>query len=365
MRLFFSAGEASGDLHAAGVIEAVKQMAPDTDVWFLGGDKMAAAAGRKPAIHYREMAYMGFTEVVKHLPEITRNLKIAKKLIERLRPDAVVLVDYPGFNMKLAAAAHEMSIPVYYFIAPKVWAWKEWRVKALRRDVKRIISILPFEPRWFFQRGVRATYAGNPSVEEVDRQLSGAPRPVPGPDILALVPGSRLAEIRSNLPVMAEVASRHPELTPYIAAAPGIPAEVYAQITSIPLSPLPTLQLMAQARAALVTSGTASLECALAGTPQVVCYRSNGMRIAHAIMSKVLKVGHVALPNLIVGSGIVPEMLVHHCNADEVDAQLKPVLADTPARKAQLKGYALMRRVLATAEPSSRKAARIILGMED
>lgn len=359
MRIFFSAGEASGDLHAAGVIRNIKRLKPDTDVWFLGGDNMTQAAGRKPLIHYRDMAYMGFTEVAKHLPEISRNLKITKKVIAKLRPDAVVLVDYPGFNMKIAKAAKELGIPVYYYISPKVWAWKEYRVKAMKRDVDAILSILPFEPRWFAKRGVKATYVGNPSVEEVENEVKTR---MEDTDILALVPGSRIAEIRSNLPVMAEVAKRHPELKPMIASAPNIDTKIYRGITDIPLADCKTLQLMADARAALVTSGTASLECALVGTPQVVCYRSNGMKLTYSLMSNFIHLPAVSLPNLVAGN-FIPEMLIHHCNPEEVDAALTPLLTGTPQRAAQLKGYAKMKSLLATKDSPADTAAKCILGV--
>ncbi|MEZ3557930.1 MAG: lipid-A-disaccharide synthase, partial [Duncaniella sp.] len=296
MKYFFSAGEASGDVHAAQVIRELRRLDGSAEIAFLGGDEMAAAAGRDPLIHYRRMAYMGFIDVARHLPEVLGNLAEAKRAIAAMRPDALVLVDYPGFNLKLAEYAHGLGIPVHYYIAPKLWAWKEYRIKKLRRYVDRLYSILPFEPQWFGERGVRAEYVGNPSVEEVEQALAAMPpaeefmkthgldtRPV-----LALVPGSRMGEIKSNLPVMDAVARRHPEMQAVVAGAPSIDVEVYRGFTDYPVIHATTLRLMSYARAALVTSGTASLESALAGAPQVVCYRAVGWKWAHDLFMHIL-----------------------------------------------------------------------------
>lgn len=392
MKYFFSAGEASGDIHAAQVIRSLREHDPEAEITFLGGDEMAAATGHAPLIHYRRMAYMGFIDVARHLPQVLGNLATAKKAIAAMCPDAVVLVDYPGFNLKLAEYAHSLGIPVHYYIAPKLWAWKEYRIKKLRKYVDRIYSILPFEPEWFGERGVKVEYVGNPSVEEVDAALKGLPsreefNRIYGLDrrpILALVPGSRIGEIKANLPVMDAVARRHPEMQAVVAGAPSISPEVYRQYTSLPVVHATTLQLMSYARAALVTSGTASLESALAGAPQVVCYRAVGWKWAHDLFMHILKIPYCSLPNLITGridrqardevnreavkSGvrgwIIPEMLVHNCTPDTVDAQLAPLLGDTPQREAQLEGYRQVRQRLATTRSAAATVARRIAGKE-
>ena len=389
MRYFFVAGEASGDVHAAGVIRHLRELDPEAEFQFLGGDEMAAAAGKEPLIHYNRMAYMGFVAVALHLREVLGNLKKAKQAIADFKPDALVLIDYPGFNLKLATYAKGLGIPVHYYIAPKLWAWKEYRIKKMRTDVDHIYSILPFEEEWFGERDCHVDYVGNPSVEEVNRALQSQPsaeefRRIHGLDsreILAIVPGSRRGEISQNLPVMAEVAKRHPEFQPVIAGAPSIPREFYEQFTEIKVIDAATLQLMAQAKGALVTSGTASLECALAGTPQVVCYRTMGKKIVHKVFERILKIPYVSLPNLIacptdrgerdrvnrevdatgVRMGIVPEMLAHHCNPDEVDRQLTPLLSDTPERKAQLEGYERVRERLHTTDSAARSVAERIV----
>jgi len=390
MRYFFSAGEASGDLHAAQVIRELRDMQPDAEVMFLGGGEMAAAAGCEPLIHYRRMAYMGFIDVARHLPEVLGNISTAKKAIAESRPDAVVLIDYPGFNLKIAEYAHSLGIPVHYYIAPKLWAWKEYRMKKLRRWVDRLYSILPFEPEWFGERGVRAEYVGNPSVEEVKRAIDSMPsrqefERLHGLDsrpILAIVPGSRMGEIKANLPVMDAVARMHPELQAVVAGAPAIDADVYRQFTGFPVVEATTLQLMSHARAALVTSGTASLESALTGAPQVVCYRAVGWKWAHDLFMHILKIPYCSLPNLITGridrqardevnreavktgvrGWIIPEMLVHNCTPEAVDAQLSPLLQDTPERAAQLRGYDEVKQRLFTSASAARTVAECITG---
>lgn len=388
MKYFFSAGEASGDVHAAAVIRELRKIEPEAEIIFLGGDEMAAAAGHDPLIHYRDMAYMGFIDVARHLPQVLGNLKKAKDMIDTWRPDTLVLVDYPSFNLRLAEYAKARGSRVHYYIAPKLWAWKEYRIKKLRRYVDRIHSILPFEEQWFGLRGVKVEYAGNPSVEEVRHALENLETPEAfrskhGLDerpILAIVPGSRVGEIKANLPVMAAVATRHPELQAVIAGAPSIDHGLYASICDIPVIESSTLQLMAAARAALVTSGTASLESALAGAPQVVCYRSIASKAAHNVFQRILKIPYVSLPNLIGGDldadtrrlvnaevartgvrgCIVPEMLMHHCNPAEVDAQLTPLLADTPERAAQLDGYRRIRQRLYTDTSTAETVAHRI-----
>lgn len=369
MRVFLSAGEPSGDVHAAQVIAELRHLQPDTEIAFLGGDCMTQAAQTVPLIHIRRMAYMGFSEVIRHLGDIRSNAAAARQFLRRWKPDAVVLVDYPGFNLPLAGYAHSLGIPTLYYILPKVWAWKSWRVRALRRDCSRLYSILPFEPEWFAERGADVRYVGNPSVREMDAALSRMPdrkaflsshglsdsRP-----ILALVPGSRLGEIRNNLPVMDAVARRHPELQAVIAAAPSVAQEVYRQFSSLPIVAGATLTLMAYSHAALVTSGTATLECAMAGTPQVVCYRANGSRLSFEIMRRVLSVDFVSLPNLIAGRSVIPEMLLHRCTPALVDNALTPLLTDSPARQSQLDGYREIRSRLGSEDPAVTVARSIL-----
>lgn len=382
LKIFISAGEASGDIHGAGLIEQLLLQAPGIEITFLGGDLMAAASHSAPLIHYRDMAYMGFAEVIRHLPDIGRNLKKAKENIARERPDAIILIDYPSFNLKLAKLAKRLGIPLFWYISPKVWAWKEHRIKAMRRYCTLILSILPFEVEYFRDKDLPVEYVGNPSVAEVERKRAAIPSRAefnllhgldPNPPLLAIVPGSRKGEIRANLPIMVETALNFPSLQPVIAGAPGIDPEFYRTLDIPKLRHIPiifdaTFPLMAHAQAALVTSGTATLECALLGTPQIVCYRSSGSRLFYHIMSRVLKCPFVSLPNLIANglnaprftNEVVPELLLHHCNPQELTSALRNILPGAPGREKMLVGYSRIRSLLTDSAAPARAASLIL-----
>lgn len=372
MHYFIIAGEASGDLHASQLIKALRASDSEARFTFLGGDMMASAAGNRPIIHYRDMAYMGFSEVLRHLPEVLGNLRTAKHELLKSKPDAFIAVDYPSFNLKVARTAAKAGVPVFYYISPKLWAWKSWRVKEIRRTVRRVLAIFPFEPQWYADHGFRADYVGNPSVAEIGAAMKAAPsredflrkhglrdRP-----IIALLPGSRRSELRNNLPVMESAARRFAQYRAVVAGAPGIDNEFYASLTGLPVVRDATIALLAHSRAALVTSGTATLETALAGVPQVVCYRSNGSKLSYNVMKRVLKISHVSLPNIIASRGIVPEMLLHECTPELVAGQLAPLLRDSDERRAQLDGYEEMRAILGSNDAVSTAAELIISTLE-
>ncbi len=350
MKYFLIAGEASGDLHAAHLIESIKQLDVDAQFRFLGGDLMAAQAGQPPIIHYRDMAYMGFADVVKHLGKILGFLGTARRAIDEWQPSALILVDYPSFNLKVAKYAHNLGIPVHYFISPKVWVWKEWRVKDIRRYVDHMYCILPFEPQWYQERGYKATYVGNPTVQEVAMASKDFPDfaefishyGLPDRPMIAVVPGSRVREIRDNLPLMLEAASRHPEYQAVIAGAPSIVDDLYRDVMgdkAVPVLRDATYPLIHHARAALVTSGTATLETALLGTPQVACYRFNGSKWSYHFYRRLLTGKYVTLPNLITDEQVIPELLMHLCTVDSIDRQLAQLLDNTDQRSAMLDGY--------------------------
>ena len=350
MKYFLIAGEASGDLHASHLIESLKQEDSNAEFRFLGGDLMAAQAGVEPIIHYRDMAYMGFADVVKHLGKILGFLGTARRAIDEWHPDGVILVDYPSFNLKIAKYAHNLSIPVHYFISPKVWVWKEWRVKDIRRYVDHMYCILPFEPDWYLERGYKATYVGNPTVQEVDQASKEFPdfarfieqNGLPDRPIIALVPGSRMREIRDNLPLMLEAAALHPEYQAVIAGAPSIDDNLYRTVMgdkAVPVLRDATYPLVHHARVALVTSGTATLETALLGTPQVACYRFNGSKWSYNFYRRLLTGKYVTLPNLIIDEPVIPELLMHLCTVESINSHLTQLLGDTPQRAAMLDGY--------------------------
>lgn len=370
MKYMLIAGEASGDLHASRLINAISRRQPDAQFTIIGGDLMAAEAGVAPVIHYRDMAYMGFSEVLRHLGPIFRNLRTAKESLRAEKPDALILADYPSFNLKVAKEAKKLNISVYYFISPKIWAWKKWRIKSIRRLVRKMLCILPFEPQWYRENGYDgAVYVGNPSLEEMDHAIAEAPsretflktNRLRDHRIIALLPGSRRGEIRCNLPVMDAVARQFPQYTIVVGGAPGIPDDFYQGLTKFTVIRDQTHSLLAHAHAALVTSGTASLEAALAGVPQVAMYRSNGSKVAYNMMKRILSVDFVTLPNLISGKAIIPEMLLHFCTTEGVAAELRALTPDnSEARARQLAGYNFMRAKLGT-EDCADNAADVII----
>ena len=370
MKYFLIAGEASGDLHASHLIESLKQLDPEAQFRFLGGDMMSAQAGTQLFIHYRDMAYMGFADVARHLGKILGFLGTARRSIDEWQPAAVILVDYPSFNLKVAKYAHNLGIPVHYFISPKVWVWKEWRVKDIRRYVNHMYCILPFEPDWYRERDYKATYVGNPTVQEVAQASKNFPDfaqfieefGLPDKPIIALVPGSRVREIRDNLPLMLEAAARHPEYQSVIAGAPSIDDSLYRDVMgnqAVPVLRDATYPLVHHARAAIVTSGTATLETALLGTPQVACYRFNGSKLSYNFYRRLLTGKYVTLPNLIVDEPVIPELLMHLCTVDSIDSHLSQLLADSAERTTMLDGYQRLAERLGT-DVCTETAARLI-----
>ena len=373
MKYFLIAGEASGDIHASQLIRALKAHDGEARFEFLGGDLMADAAGVEPVIHYRDMAFMGFIEVLKHLKSIMGFMKTAKQRIAADRPDALILVDYPSFNLKMAKYAHKRGIPVMYFISPKVWAWKEYRVKSIKKYVDRMFSILPFETAFYAKHDYKVNYVGNPTVKEIEEQRSrfgsreefGKKNLLDERPIVALVPGSRRKEIRDNLPSMITAASRHEGYQLVIAAAPNIDESLYREVMEplgmqVKLVHHQSFELIHHARAALVTSGTATLETAILGTPQVACYRVNGSKWLFKFYRKLIKGKYVTLPNLIVDDAIIPELLLHMCTPDMIDAHLTPLLTESAERQTMLEGYRRMQAILTTQDCTDNTARLIV-----
>lgn len=371
MKYMLVAGEASGDLHASRLMKEIKELDSEASFRFLGGDLMAKEAGRRPVLHYSKMNVMGFSQVLKRLPRLLGNLRLAEDVLKDYRPDRLILIDYPTFNLRLAAKAHELGIRTDYYIPPKVWAWKEWRVASIRKYIDNVYCIFPFETAFYEHHGVKARYVGNPSVAEIDHDLGHIPplkhfisrqgleseKP-----IIALLPGSRESEIRNNLPLMVEAARKYPDFQYVVAAAPSIGEKLYrevAQEQGLQLVFGATTTLLKYSKAALVTSGTATLETALTATPQVVLYRGNGSRLTHSIMSRVLSVRFVSLPNLILSNSIVPELLLHECTVPAICRELSPLLQPSPRRDWQIQGYKSLRRKLGTTDAARVAAEQI------
>ena len=355
MRYYLVAGEASGDLHASNLMRALAKRDAQAQFRCFGGDMMAAAGGVLVK-HYRDLAYMGFWPVITHLGTILGGATLCFNDIVSWKPDVVILVDYPGFNLSIAKKVHKLGIPVYYYISPKIWAWKSWRIKNIRRDVDELFSILPFEVEYFRQHGYNIHYVGNPTVDEIEAyKADKSRRPAledDGRRIIALLAGSRRQEITRNLPIMLEAINNIDCIRPVLACAPGIEPEFYDSIigdTEIERVYGNTFGVLESAYAALVTSGTATLETALFDVPQVVCYKVPMGLAANLFKKLLLKVRFVSLVNLVSFSEVVPELLSDRMNAAGVRSHLMPLLSDTVERRMQLEGYAQMKTILGPA----------------
>ncbi len=347
MNYFLIAGEASGDLHGAALMRALKVSDPEAGFRFFGGDQMQAEGGILLR-HYREMAFMGFFEVVANVSKISRNLRDCKGYISSEKPDVVVLIDYPGFNFKIAEYAHALGIRVFWYIAPKLWAWKAWRIQKLKAFTHQVYSILPFEKDFFSQHGLNVEYIGNPLVDAVRTESTVSQEseinlvsPDSGNHLVALLPGSRVQEIRLILPEMLVTVKDMKGIQVVISGAPSVPESEYRNFTSeIPIVFGNTYALLAQSRAAMVASGTATLEAALLKVPQLVVYRMKSSRILTQLFRYFfLKVSYVSLPNLILNREAVREFIMHEMTAGRMRPELERLLHDAEHRESMLLAY--------------------------
>lgn len=360
MKYYLIVGEASGDLHASRLMRSLKKYDELAEFRFFGGDLMAAEGGTRIK-HYKELAYMGFVPVLLHLGTIFSNMKRCKEDIVAWKPDVVILVDYPGFNLNIAKFLKKNTlIPVYYYISPKIWAWKEWRIKSIKRDVSEMFSILPFEVPFYEQKHKYPVhYVGNPTAQEVAEFRAGyhqtheefcrennldSRKP-----IIALLAGSRLQEIKDNLPAMIEVAERFEDYQMVLAGAPSIEDEYYDEFlegTPVRVVKNKTYQLLSHTTAALVTSGTATLETALFNVPQVVCYETPLPKLIRFAFNHVLKVDYISLVNLVANKEVVPEMFADKFTIDGIANELYKIMPGQPARERMLAEYQEVQREL-------------------
>lgn len=373
MKYYLIVGEASGDLHASHLMAALRRDDPQAEFRFFGGDLMAAAGGCAPVKHYRDLAYMGFVPVLLHLRTIFANMAFCKRDIVEWQPDALILVDYPGFNLSIAKYIHARTrIPVYYYIAPKIWAWKEYRIKNIKRDVDELFSILPFEVDFFEgKHQYPIHYVGNPTLDEVvafrasykeTRQDFFERNGLQAKPVIALLAGSRKQEIKDNLPDMIRAASSFGGYQLVLAGAPGIDADYYqAYIGDADVKVIfgQTYELLSHADAALVTSGTATLETALFRVPQVVCYHTPIGRVIAFLKRHILKVKYISLVNLIAGCEVVRELVADTMTVAQIKTELGRILNDESWRREMLAGYDEVSKRLG--EPGApAKAARLI-----
>ena len=376
MKYYLIVGEASGDLHASRLMMSLQREDEEAQFRFFGGDHMAAVGGERVR-HYKELAYMGFVPVLLHLPTILKNMKVCKEDIVRWQPDVVILVDYPGFNLNIAKFLKKHTkIPVYYYISPKIWAWKEWRIKRIRRDVTKLFSILPFEVDFFEKKHhYPIRYVGNPTVEEVAQFQQQYPDsfeafvqqqnlekasiskdsvlsvPLTRQPIIALLAGSRKQEIKDNLPAMIEAARHFEDYQLVLAGAPSIEDSYYEKFlkgTRVRFVKNQTYALLSHATVALGTSGTATLETALFNVPQVVCYETPLPLLARFAFNHIVKVKFISLVNLIADREVVQELLAERFKVMNIANELYRLLPGKDAREEMLRGYAEVRRRLGT-----------------
>lgn len=377
MKYYLIAGEASGDLHASNLMAALKQQDSQAQFRFLGGDLMQAQGGTLVK-HYREMAFMGFIPVLLNLKTILRNMQTCKEDIRSYQPDVVILIDYPGFNLKIAKFVKTvLHLPVYYYISPKIWAWKQYRIKDFRRYVDRMFCILPFEKDFFRKLNYPVDYVGNPSVDSVaqfranhqssfeefttEMKLNRQP-------ILALLAGSRKHEIKENLPTMLKVAASFPGYQLVIAGAPGIDPDYYKSYTEgyqVDVLFGQTYSLLTYSRAALVTSGTATLETALFRIPQVVCYYVKGGSLVNFVFNHFFHIPYISLVNLIAGKEVVKELFGALFSEENIRRELQQIIEDGDKRTAMLKEYDRIIQLLGQPGAAERTARLIYQSLKD
>lgn len=370
MKYYLIVGEASGDLHASNLMRALQHEDPQAEFRFFGGDLMKAVGGTCVK-HYRELAYMGFIPVLLHLRTIFRNMDYCKKDVEAWQPDVLILVDYPGFNLKIAEYIKQHTrIPVYYYISPKIWAWKEYRIKNIKRDVDELFSILPFEVDFFKKHQYPVHYVGNPCVDAVDDfRKNGqetfsefiAANGLENRPIIALLAGSRRQEIKDNLSRMIEAARSFPQYQFVVAGAPGIEPDFYKQYidSSTKIVFGQTYRLLQQAEAALVTSGTATLETALFRVPQVVCYYTAAGKLVSFLRRHILKVKYISLVNLIADCEVVTELVADGMTVANIKKELAKIVPGGSGCSLMLSEYDRLIAILGEPGASERAASQI------
>ena len=370
MRYFIIAGEASGDLHASHLMAGIKNKDPDATFWFLGGELMAAQGGVLLK-HYRDMAFMGFFTVLMNLRQISINFKMAEEKLLEFQPDVLILVDYPGFNFRMARFAKTHNIRTFYYISPKIWAWRPGRVKWILNYVDELFTIFPFEKAFYDKFNYKIRYVGNPTIDELavrpnmdqtyrqfvdENNLENKP-------IVALLAGSRKQEINLILPVLTEVADLFPDYQFVVAGAPSLPLSLYQEHLKdrrIPVLFGKTYELLRQSRAAVVASGTATLETAVINVPQVVCYIMELGRFTSLLKKIFLNIQWFSLVNLVMDKEIVREFFQEHCKPEAVAVELRKILEDDAYRDEMLKNYRLMLAKLGPPGCAERAAEEMV-----
>lgn len=361
MKYYIIAGEASGDLHGSNLVKEIKKLDGDAEIRGWGGDKMQAA-GVILAKHYRELAFMGFAEVIKNLPAILKNFSICQDDIARFKPDIVILINYSTFNLRMARWTRQNGYRNVFYISPQVWAWQEGRVKTIKRFVDKMIVILPFEKAFFKKWDYDVSYVGHPLVEVIENFKKEHSNILPSPKIIALLPGSRRQEIQSQLPVMLEASKNFPEYNFVLAKAPSVEDEFYAPFlkgySNVKAIANDTYSLLMEARAALVTSGTATLETALFGVPEIVCYKAGNL--SYQIARRLVRLKFICLVNLIMDKEVVKELIQNDLTPQNIITELNGILFDAVKRDIIQKNYTDLKALLSAGGNASANAAEII-----
>ena len=369
MRYFIIAGEPSGDLHGSKLMQGIVNEDNNAKFRFCGGDRMIDVGGKEGLVkHYKDMSFFGFVQVLKNLKTIFSQIDECKKSIEEFNPDVIILIDYPSFNMRIAKWAHKKGIKVYYYIAPKVWAWKEWRVKSIRKYVDKVYTIFPFETEYFRGKGIQTTFCGNPLVDDIYQMRSKLPsreefiaqNSLDNRPIVALLAGSRVSEIRENLPNMVALAKLFPEYQFIVTAVPWIEKSIYDYYLQGSVRYLcnQTQQTLAHAEAAIVTSGTATLETALMGIPEMVVYHVP--KLYELLRPYVLKIPFISLVNINLGREAVRELVCAKLDIDDAAAELRSILKGGSKREKMLSDFAELRVLIGGAGASQRFATEIV-----
>lgn len=373
MRYFLIAGEASGDLHGSNLVRELKLQDSDAQFRFFGGDLMAAQAGVPPVKHYSEMAFMGFVRVLMNLRKIGRNMEQCKVEIVDFKPDVVILIDFAGFNLRIAEFAKSLGLKTIFYISPKIWAWKQNRIKKIKKYIDKMLTILPFETEFYARFDYPVEYVGNPILDAIEEFQSGDHQTeadfrkannLTDKPIIGLLAGSRKQEVDFMLPVMIEVSRQFPEYQFVISGAPGLDRDYYTKVIgadcNIPIVFGQTYNLLKFSRAALVTSGTATLETALFGVPEAVLYRISAPDFLYRIGRKLLKVKWISLANLIVGREIIRELVQMDCNPRTIADELRKILDDKQYDAEFQRNYAELRQRMSSAGASQRAAQAVI-----
>lgn len=367
MKYYIIAGEASGDLHGSNLIVKLKKLDRNADFRCWGGNKMQAT-GITLVKHYKDLAFMGFSEVLKNLPVIFRNLKFCKRDILNYQPDALILIDYPGFNLRIAKWAKKQNLKIIFYISPQVWAWKESRVRLIKQCVDKMLVILPFEKDFYKKWNYDVEYVGHPLVDVIERfkqennEHSTFNIQYASDNIIALLPGSRKQELKAKLPVMLKVAEYFPDQQFIVAKAPGIEDDFYSPFL-LPYKNVKsvtdqTYQLLLRSNAALVTSGTATLETALFGVPEIVCYKGNAL--SYIIAKKLVKIKYISLVNLIMNKEVVKELIQDDLTVENLKKELESILYNKEKQQQIKNDYNELKNLLSKGGNASENAAKII-----